>query len=34
VSRIGYRQELLKYVLQGEASLVNRSFRASSQLFQ
>jgi len=33
VSRIGYRRELLKYVLQGDASLVNNSPRASSQLF-
>lgn len=33
VSRTGYRRELLKYVLQGDASLVNNSFRASSELF-
>lgn len=33
VSRIGYRRELLKYILQGDASLVNDSFRASSQVF-
>ena len=33
VSRIGYRRELLKYVLQGDASLMNKSFVASSQLF-
>lgn len=33
VSRTGYRRELLKYVLQGDASLVSNSFRASSELF-
>jgi hypothetical protein len=33
VSRSGYRRELLKYVLQGDASLVSNSFRASSELF-
>jgi MoaA/NifB/PqqE/SkfB family radical SAM enzyme len=33
VSRTGYKRELLKYVLQGDASLVNNSFRASSELF-
>jgi MoaA/NifB/PqqE/SkfB family radical SAM enzyme len=33
VSRTGYRRELLKYILQGDASLVNNSFRASSELF-
>jgi len=33
VSRTGYRSELLKYVLQGDASLVNNSVRASSELF-
>lgn len=33
VRRIGYRRELLKYVLQGDASLLDNSVRASSQLF-
>jgi MoaA/NifB/PqqE/SkfB family radical SAM enzyme len=33
VRRIGYRRELLRYVLQGDASLLNNSVRASSQLF-
>jgi MoaA/NifB/PqqE/SkfB family radical SAM enzyme len=33
VRRIGYRRELLKYVLQGDASLLNNSVHASSQLF-
>jgi molybdenum cofactor biosynthesis enzyme MoaA len=32
-SRIGYRRELLKHVLQGDSSLLNKSFVASSQLF-
>ena len=33
MSRIGYRRELLKYVLQGDGPLLNKSVRASSQLF-
>lgn len=33
VRRIGYRRELLIYVLHGDASLLNNSVRASSQLF-
>jgi molybdenum cofactor biosynthesis enzyme MoaA len=31
--RTGYRRELLKYVLRGDASLINKTFIASSQLF-
>jgi molybdenum cofactor biosynthesis enzyme MoaA len=33
MSRISYRRELLKYVLQGDASIINNSSRASSQVF-
>jgi hypothetical protein len=33
ISRIGYRRELLKYVLKGDGPLLNNSVRASSQLF-
>ena len=33
MSRIGYRRELLKYVLKGDGPLLNNSVRASSQLF-
>jgi MoaA/NifB/PqqE/SkfB family radical SAM enzyme len=33
MSRIGYRRELLKYVLKGDGPLLNKSVRASSQLF-
>jgi MoaA/NifB/PqqE/SkfB family radical SAM enzyme len=33
VRRTGYRRELLNYVLKGDASLLNNSSRASSQLF-
>ena len=32
-NRIGYRRELLKYVLKGDGTLLNKSVRASSQLF-
>lgn len=32
-SRTGYRRELLRYVLKGDASLVNNTFMASSQAF-
>ena len=32
-SRIGYRRELLKYILRGDLSLVSKSFRASSEFF-
>jgi putative transposase len=32
-NRIGYRRELLKYVLKGDGPLLNKSVRASSQLF-
>ena len=32
-SRTGYRRELLRYVLKGDASLVNNAFMASSQVF-
>jgi molybdenum cofactor biosynthesis enzyme MoaA len=33
LSRIGYRRELLKYVLRGDASLVQKGPRVSSQLY-
>jgi sulfatase maturation enzyme AslB (radical SAM superfamily) len=33
VSRIGYRRELLEYVLRGHASLITKTSLASSQLF-
>jgi len=33
ISRTGYRRDLLKYVLQGDASLLKKTSLASSQLF-